>query len=215
MSDGPSSPRTPNPLRGDSAAWNELIEAIGPAALLVRIESRMSDGLKRSTTPEDIWQETLLHAWRDRERCEWQGPASFRRWLLEIAENRIRDAVDRGGAQKRSGVAVQTAGSAWRGDGDSAHSSFGGAFASTTPSRSLAHREQAELMRSALAALAPPLREVVQRRLFEEQGLDEIAAAMGLSHAAVKHRLRKGSILYRERLRALLGSRSSVSGEKA
>ena len=214
MSTGADSQAGTNPLQDGPDGWEQVIEAVGPAAMLVRIESRMGDALKRSLAAEDIWQETLLHAWRDRERHEWRGLPSFRRWLLEIAENRIRDTVDREGTLKRAGGLTQVSALA-RADADgSTPSSFAGAFSSTTPSRHVAHREQADLMKRALEALAPGLREVVSRRLFEEQGLDEIAAAMELSHAAVKHRLRKGSTLYRERLQALLGSRASAIVEK-
>lgn len=38
----------------------------------------MSAALRRRHTSEDIWQETLLHAWRDRDRCEWRGLKSNR-----------------------------------------------------------------------------------------------------------------------------------------
>ncbi len=57
--------------------------------------------LKRQLSAEDIWQETLCMAWRDREKHRWQGPRSYRGWLLAIAKNRIRDAADRMDAKKR------------------------------------------------------------------------------------------------------------------
>jgi RNA polymerase sigma factor (sigma-70 family) len=195
---------------GDARTWDDLVESVGPAAMLVRIERRMGEGLRSRLTAEDVWQETLLHAWRDRERHEWRGVASFRRWLLEIAENRIRDAADHSSTLRRGARIVRSVDAARAGESHPP-SSFGGVFSSSTPSRHATHREQAEVMRRALEQVPELQREVLWRRLFEEQGLDEIAAAMNLSHAAVKHRLRKGSLVYRERLRALFRSPSDAS----
>jgi RNA polymerase sigma factor (sigma-70 family) len=204
-----AAPADPSPLAsGDPLAWEGLIESVNPPAMLVRIEGRMGALLRQRMSAEDLWQETLLHAWRDRGRHEWRGLLPFRNWLLEVAENRIRDAADREGAQKRGGgEAGEPLAAGSRGSGLGPGERI---FASTTPSRHAQHCEQAELLRAALAALPELSREVVRRRLFEEQGLDEIAAALGISHAAVKHRLRKGVALYRERLAALLGTRADA-----
>src|SRR5262249_6782117 len=94
-----------DPLRLPDAPedWDRLIQGAGPASLLVFIESRMSETMRVRHAPEDILQEALLHAWRDRERCAWRGPKSFRAWLLAIIENRIRDAGAYESAQKRGG----------------------------------------------------------------------------------------------------------------
>jgi RNA polymerase sigma-70 factor (ECF subfamily) len=188
----------------ESGAWAQLVELAGPPALLARIERRMSVALGRALTAEDIWQETLLHAWRDRSRYQWRGMPSFRRYLVEIAENRVRDAVDRARSLKRAGELVDQ-----RLDASSSDPGFT-AFVSSTPSRHALHREQKELMQRALQAVPELQREVLWRRLFEEQSLEEIAAALALTPAAVKHRLRKGSAIYRERLTALLRTRPSA-----
>ena len=53
-----------------------------------------------------------------------------------------------------------------------------------------------EILKSAAAAF--------RRRGYHGASVDEIASALGLSHAAIKHRLRKGVQAYRELLAALL-----------
>ena len=83
--------------------WARLIAAIGPASMLVIVKSRMSAAMLARVSEEDVWQETLLHAWRDRHRCEWRGIASFRRWVLSIIENRIRDLAESAARKKRGG----------------------------------------------------------------------------------------------------------------
>lgn len=188
-----------NPVRfGDALIWDDLIESLNPAALILRIESRMSPAVRNRLSPEDIWQETLLHAWRDRERFEWQGLPSFRRWILQIAENRIRDAFDRFSSLRQGGNNATF--------DVHANSSTPGIlpFESATPSRVASASETAAAMRDALDSLPDLVREVVRRRVFEEHSHERIANDLGLSSAAVKHRLRSGCALYRERLRARL-----------
>ena len=93
-----------NPLlTDDPVRWDRLIAAVNPASVLVVIETRTSPALMRRVAPEDIWQETLLHGWRDRAKCNWHGLRSFRARVLKVAENRIRDAVARQHALKRGG----------------------------------------------------------------------------------------------------------------
>lgn len=187
-----------DPLRSDSPdTWERLVQAIGPASMLVCIENRMGANLRRRYSPEDIWQETLLHVWRDRSRCTWQGVRAFRRWVLTVAYNRLRDLAEHGAAEKRGG-----------GRPDRSLASRTGSVPppvqSTTPSRIASDAEEARLMRAALESLPEELREVVRRRLFEEQPVAEVAAALGLGESAVKHRFRRGAELYRARLEALI-----------
>jgi DNA-directed RNA polymerase specialized sigma24 family protein len=96
MHDEVAFPGAPDALAGDHDAWRRLIDAVGPAWLLVAIRARMSAALIRRYEPDDVLQDTLLHAWRDRRRCTWQGVRAFRAWLLEIAGNydQILDATD-------------------------------------------------------------------------------------------------------------------------
>ncbi len=198
-----SSPSTgENPLRsGSPHAWDRLIEAVGPPGIMVVIQSRMGSDLRARVEPQDVWQEALLHAWRDREAFEWRGIASFRRWLIKLAENRIRDLSDGFGAAKRgSGVTV----AAFDRDGDLVDGTYAGPVASTTPSRAAMDRERAEIMNSALGALPEELRDVVRLRLFEELTMEEVASALGITFAAVRHRFRKGVELYHRRLKAQL-----------
>jgi RNA polymerase sigma-70 factor (ECF subfamily) len=61
--------------------------------------------------------------------------------------------------------------------------------ADTSPSNRLARKEDAEKVRSALAALSARDREVLVMRHFERLGTAEIAEALGLSEAGVKSRL--------------------------
>jgi len=208
-SDNPS--ESANPL-SSPAAWERLIESVKPASLLLVIERRMSAGLKGVQSAEDILQEALMHAWRDRLQFEWRGLGSFRSWLLVIIDHRIKDAADRCSAGKRDAGGPVVAFSALGGAGATTTSAeFGFPAGSTTPSKLATYREQAEVMRVALDGLPEEFREIVGLRLFEQCPLEEIAARLGLGVEGVRHRFRNGSELYVRRLRASLGSRSSSS----
>ncbi|MEW6746755.1 MAG: RNA polymerase sigma factor [Planctomycetota bacterium] len=183
-------------------AWQRLIEAIGPASMLVAIRKRMGAALLSEMSPEDIWQETLLHAWRDRASLEWRGLTLFRQWLLGIAFHRITDAVKREGALKRGDEKRAYQDHAT----ESSEMDPWYAVASTTPSRLAVYREQALAMDRALEQLPQELAEVVRARLFEGLSTEETARTFGIGISAVKHRLRKGAALYRQRLREILGS---------
>ena len=192
-----------SPLQSeDPRDWERLIESLGPASLIVAIEGRMSAELLARTSADDILQETLLHLWRDRGSIEWRGPKSFRSLVLSIASNRIRDAADVEGAQKRGGGSAPVSLDASTSGGSRPR--HGGAPASsTTPSRLAIRREQVAAMQRALLELPGELRDVVRLRAFEQLPLEDIAQRLGLGVEAVRHRFRKGSAQYARRLRAL------------
>ncbi len=196
--------------------WDDLVESIHPPSILIVIETRMSAGLKRRISAEDIWQETLLHIWRDREKCRWQGLRRFRAWVLKIAENRIRDAAAHVGAAKRGGGTTDLPlGASATGTQGTTARPLAGPAGSTTPSRVAVYREQAEAMKAALAALPEDVREVVRLRLWEQMGIAAIGERLGLGESAVRHRFRKGAELYRQRLLTAFASRSTAESEKS
>lgn len=205
-----------NPLAVESAPqWHELIDAVNPAGLLLLIEDRMSAVLRKRTTPEDVLQESLLQAWRDRQSFQWRGLKSFRAWLLTIIDHRIRDAADHEFAQKRGGPTPPMQLSALGGRGDSdAPTQLAAAIASTTPSRVAMYREQATVIRETLEMLPEDLRNVVRFRLIDQLTIEETAGRMGITPSAARHRFRKGAEVYRQRLRGLLTSRSVGSPGK-
>lgn len=147
----------PPPDLADPRAWSELIDALGPPSMLVLIGRRMGAALRAKLTAEDVWQEALLQAWRDRSKCEWRGVAAFRRWMVSVIDHRLHDLCDAAARVKRGGgrgsVPIEAMASA---DASSSPPVYAGPVASTTPSRVLADREIAGRMEAALDGRARP-----------------------------------------------------------
>lgn len=191
-----------NPLAdADPAKWESLVAHVDPAALLVIISFRLGDRLAARVMPEDVLQESLLVAWRDRARCEWRGLRAFRAWLLTIIDHQIRNLAEREDALKRGGdITVGTLSPASQSAGTSPNEPRDW----TTPSRAFAVRERARAMHRALRALDPQIAEIVRLRVHEEWTINQIAAHTGLDEAAVRRRFRKGALEYERVLTRIL-----------
>jgi RNA polymerase sigma factor (sigma-70 family) len=181
---------------------------MGPDAMLVVIGSAMSKKLREHCSAEDIWQETLTHAWRDRAQHEWRGPAAFRAWLFEIARNRIRE-VARSLATEKRGAGRGPARFSELGSSSSASTSGFLPGDSQTPSRIVARGEKFEAMREALSALPPDLEEIVRMHLLEELTMEVIAERLEIGLSAAWHRFRKGSEMLARVLPGWTGDASS------
>ena len=192
-------PFTGSAPHADPAQWDRLVEAVGPDGVLVAVARMMGPLVRGICQPEDVWQETLICAWRDRDRHRWTSVRDYRSWLLTIARNRVTDIARAAAAEKRGGGASPIA----------IASSSGASMTdllpagSVTPSRIASHRERAASMLEALESLPEEQAEVLRLHLFEEHPIDRIAADLGIGEKAVRYRLRKGMESYVRRLEAL------------
>ncbi|MCB9920203.1 MAG: sigma-70 family RNA polymerase sigma factor [Planctomycetes bacterium] len=189
----------------DAEGWTALIESYDHAVLLVVIESWMSAALRREHGAEDILQEALGLAWRDRAQHEWHGRRAFRAWLLQIAKNRIRDAADRQNAHKRGGGAQPAEFSVIA---PSQGSSISGILPSIseTPSRAASARDRAAAIAEALAALEDEGRDLIRLRFLEQLPMREVAERLGITRTTANRRLVKGLRQYQRELERRLGA---------
>lgn len=188
-------PESTSPQHLDQVSWDTLVEALGPASCIVVIDSWMGKAVTSQVSPEDIWQEALFLAWRDRDQHEWRGVRAYRGWLLEIARNRIRHHARRASAQKRGGGAAPALFSEM---GLEEGVTLGSLlpYGSTTPSRVAHTNEQALRMRTAMAELPDEQSEVLRMHLFEEREMTDVAAALDIGLSAAWYRFRAGSEAY-------------------
>jgi RNA polymerase sigma factor (sigma-70 family) len=188
------------------SSWGRLIDSIDAANVFVLIGGWLGPKARLEISVEDIWQETLWMAWRDRQQHEWVNLTRYRGWLLGIARHRVFEAVRSRSRLKRGGQ-VQTRPLSMLG-------ADGIGFLppqSTTPSRVASNVERARILERALGELDEPLREVVRLRLFEELGSQETATRLGVPLSTVKERFVRGTARYRAALSRLLGE--STAGE--
>ena len=176
----------------DPRRWEEIVRSMNPSAMQVVIGSSMSKKLREHCSPEDIWQETLTHAWRDRSQHTWEGPNAFRAWLFEIARNRIRE-VARGLSAEKRGAGERTARFSELQKSSSSSVAAKLPLDSQTPSRIVSKDERRAAAREAVEALPAELRDVVRMHLLEELTMEAIAAKLGIGVSAAWHRFRKGS----------------------
>lgn len=176
--------------------------------ILAVISSWMGDRLRLEWAAEDIWQETLVMAWRDRASHSWSSLRAFRAWLLGIARHRIHDALDHMNAQKRNSGRVPASLDADR----ERRGSRGDPSRHTTPSRVASAQERARIIEEALQTLPEQLRQVVQLRLLEELPMREVAERAGIGRTTANERFFRGAALYQQELERRLGR--SVRGAR-
>ncbi|MBI1851542.1 MAG: sigma-70 family RNA polymerase sigma factor [Planctomycetes bacterium] len=161
---------------GDRAAVDSLY-ARHQGRLLAFIRMQMSPALARSVAPEDVLQETHLESARKIGEFEPRGPASFYRWLVEIARFKISEAERAQRARKRSLESPLE---------DDLHAS------QTSPSGRAMRSECALLVRDAIAALPDGQADAVRLRYLEGLTIAETSQRLARSEAAVKALVSRG-----------------------
>ena len=166
-------------LSGDRQAFGILVEretrAVYRACL--RILGRPHDA-------EDVTQESFVAAYRALRT--YRGEGSLRAWLLRIATRQSFRRL----TQRRATVELAEIPEPRLAD------------ASSEPTKVVVELESRRAVRSAVAALPDPYREVVALRFFADLSLAEVAEATGRPLNTVKTHLRRGL----ERLRPALGN---------
>ena len=125
---------------------------------------------------DDLVQETLLHAWRN--RAQFRGDASLLTWVLSIAKNRVKMRLRALGSRP----------------------AFGAIDREELPADVVRSDESAAAVRRALDAIDPDHADVLLRRYFEGRTVREIAGALGESEKAVESRLHRAREALREKL---------------
>ena len=186
-------------VRGDAAARQELLVR-HRARLRRMVALRLDRRLGARLDPSDVVQEALADAAVHLDEYLRDRPLPFYPWLRQFAWERLvkahRNHIH---AQRRSIVREEQPEMPLSQESvrQLAYQLLAGG---TSPSRRLIRQEQRQRVRSALAELAAPDREVLVMRHLEQMETPEIAAALGISEGAVRNRQYRALV----RLRALL-----------
>lgn len=168
-------------LGGRRDAFRVIVEREGPT--LVRACHRILGDLHEA---EDAAQEAFVIAFRS--LSTWRGEGSIGAWLSRIA---VRIALRK--VKGRRSVSWLRAGD----DDAREHEMVSGL---PDPMTIAIQGERSAAIRSAVAALDEPYREVVALRFFAERSLAEIAEQTGRPLGTVKTHLHRGLLRLRDRL---------------
>lgn len=132
---------------------------------------------------EEIVQDVLLHAWRDRER--FRGEADPVTWILSIARHRILEARRKEDRRERADSVVRALREADR---------------QPIPQEILGTAETRARVWAALEGLEKEYADVLVRRYVEGQSVRRMAEELHESEKAVESRLHRAREAFREAL---------------
>jgi RNA polymerase sigma-70 factor, ECF subfamily len=179
-------------LRGDRDAFRVLVER--ESTSVVRACLRVLGDLRDA---EDAAQESFVTAFRSLDT--WRGEGSFGAWMSRIAVRvALRQASRRRPVTRidpltvESGIGTQSRTPADRASRAAFTSGALDAAGGQDPAAIAVRGEREVAVRSAVAGLDEPYREVVALRFFGDLSLAEIAAVSGRPLGTVKTHLHRG-----------------------
>ena len=163
-------------LRGDEAAWEEL----------VRVHTRKVYGLCYRFTgsgseAQDLTQEVFLRVFRTVQTFR-STEGSFATWLTRVTRNLLIDHYRRT-RQERVTDSIED---------QLPMIEEEGAAAPARPDQVVAGREASEILQATLQKLSPDLREAVILRDLQEMEYREIAGVLQIPEGTVKSRINRG-----------------------
>ncbi len=164
----------PGLKQGDDAAWNSLCDKFRDGLISKARYLFNSVDLNEEHSPEDLVQETLLKAWKQRATFRGTTTSQLAKWMLTILRNTLRDWCRRD--PPKFNVAT------WFGFSDQGES----------PSAEFLSLEQEAELHACLAELEPRSQQVLNLRTFEGLKFSEIAEKLGLNINTVAGIYRRG-----------------------
>lgn len=163
---------------GDESALERLYRVYSERIRWM-VRFRMGKELRRKLDSMDVVQDALIHALGGIADFTYENEGDFVRWLSKIAENALRDNLDKLHAAKRDIRKELPLGSHHSTTG-SGLSRIPGGLDATTPSVIVSKREDLSKLEKAIDELKPDYRDVIILSKLE-----------GLSYKEIGKRLRK------------------------
>jgi len=169
---------------GDESALEQLCRFYSERVRWI-VRLRMGGELRSKLESMDLVQDVFISALRDLGNFTYKNEGDFLRWLSKIAENRLRDNLDRLHADKRDIRKEVRLKSYEPTTGDSFVAALG-PIDNTTPSVIMSRREDLAKLAKAIDALTSEYKEVIVLTKIEGLSYKEIAESLGKSSDAVR-----------------------------
>jgi len=169
---------------GDNSAQDRLCRVYGEKVRRI-VRLRMGAKLRSKLESMDLVQDALMCALRDLGDFTYRNEGDFLRWLTKIAENRLRDNIDKLHTEKRDvrrEIRLDDRERTTRGG----FVGTVGPIEATTPSVILSRKEDLDKLEKAMDTLRPEYREVIMLAKIEELSYSQIGDRLGKSIGAVK-----------------------------
>lgn len=180
---------------GDKDAFRELILAEAPA-IESFIRSRLALQRQRVIGIDDVVQETFLSIHRDLSKAQFDSKQSFSTWCIRISENRMLDMVRRSQRKKRGGDMNRLDHDREEGPGFVEQVEGN----ETKASVKLRRKEEAEIIREAMAGLPSVQRKATEMKYLDGRNNQSIALILSKSKQAVDGLLKRAKSKLKEML---------------
>ncbi len=169
---------------GNESALNQLYKVYGSRVLwLIRL--RMGAELRTKLESMDLVQDVLMSALKDLGNFTYRTEGDFLRWLSRIAENRLRNQLQRLHANKRD-IRKEVRLNNHRLTVEDSFVAALDAVETTTPSAIMSKREELDKLTKAIDALKPEYKQVIVLTKIEGLSYKEIGNRLGKSSEAVR-----------------------------
>jgi RNA polymerase sigma-70 factor (ECF subfamily) len=176
---------------GDRVALEQLLMTHS-SMLSAHIALRLPRSLRSVLSVEDVVQEALTQAFLKIDRLREPAPRAFQAWLKAIGETTLIDAVKAQRRQKRGGELQKM---------EYHNSTATGSLiellnqlpdVGVTASRQMTRREAIAALQVAMSSLPQQQRCAIQLHMIQGKSLDETAAEMNRTPAAIRGLVHRG-----------------------
>jgi len=169
---------------GGESALNQLCKVYGARVLWI-IRLRLGRELRSKLESMDLVQDVLMSALKDLGNFTYKTEGDFLRWLSRIAENRLRNQLQRLHANKRD-IRKEVQLNSYRPTVEDSFVAALDAVDTTTPSAIMSKREELDKLAKAIDVLKPEYRQVIVMTKIEGLSYKEIGERLGKSSEAVR-----------------------------